>query len=469
MLVNPVNTVSISISPSASVVCAGTSVTYTATSQNEGSLPTYQWQVNGINAGINNSVYTYTPANNDQVVCILTSSLTICTVNNPATSNTITMTVGSNLPVSETISANANPVCAGSLVTFTATPVNGGTSPTFQWKVNGINTGPNSNLYTYIPSNNDAVSCLLTSDLTCTTGNPATSNTINMSINGNPFVTFSPCFDTITTLNAKPFKLKGGIPLSGTYSGSGVNSLTGIFDPATAGIGTKTITYSYTNAAMCSALAYARIINYPLSFVNCGSPITDIRDNNVYPTIQIGTQCWLAANLNYGSQIPGSMDQRDNCIVEKYCYNDLPAQCATGSTLYQWDEMMQYDVSVSNQGLCPPGWHVPTENDWNTLFANWTNNGFAGSPLKYSGYSGFNALLSGIGLSNKSWNYESFAVFFWSSTATTPTKALAHAMNYYDPSVALYPASRSDAFPVRCIKDYVLFSNTINITASNTF
>jgi uncharacterized protein (TIGR02145 family) len=147
------------------------------------------------------------------------------------------------------------------------------------------------------------------------------------------------------------------------------------------------------------------------------------------------------------------MDQRDNCIVEKYCYNDFPAQCAIGSTLYQWDELMQYDLSVSNQGLCPPGWHVPTENDWNTLFANWTNNGFAGSPLKYSGYSGFNALLSGTGLSNKSWNYEGFAVFFWSSTAYTSTKAWAHAMNDSDPSVALYPASRSDAFPVRCIKD----------------
>jgi uncharacterized protein (TIGR02145 family) len=453
MIVNPINTVSISISPSANQVCTGTSVTYTAIPQNEGNFPTYQWQVNGINAGINNPVYTYTPANNDQIVCILTSSLTICTVNNPATSNMITMTVSSNLPVSETISANENPVCAGSPVTFTATPVNGGTSPTFQWKVNGVNTGSNSNLFTYIPSNNDAVSCLLTSNLTCTTGNPSTSNTITMSINGNPVVTFNPCFDTITTINAKPIKLKGGIPLGGTYAGPGVNSLTGVFDPATAGIGTKTIIYSYTNTAMCSALANARIINNPLSIVNCGSPITDIRDNNVYPTIQIGTQCWLAANLNYGSQIPGSIDQRDNCIVEKYCYNDLPVQCATGSTLYQWDELMQYDVSVSNQGLCPPGWHVPNENDWNILFANWTNNGFAGSPLKYSGYSGFNALLSGTWLSNKSWNYKGFAVFFWSSTAYTSTKAWVHAMNDSDPSVALYPASRSDAFPVRCIKD----------------
>jgi len=363
------------------------------------------------------------------------------------------MTVNVNLPVSVSLAASDNPVCAGIAVTFTAIPANGGSSPSYQWKVNGINVGNNNPAYTYNPSNNDLISCLLTSNLTCTSGNPATSNAITMSVNSNPIVTFNPCFDTVTTINAKPFMLKGGIPLGGTYSGPVVNSLTGVFTPSLAGIGTHSITYTYTNAALCSTLAHANIINYPFSIVNCGSPITDIRDNKVYPTVQIGTQCWMAANLNYGSQIAGSSTQRDNCIVEKYCYNDIPVRCTTGSVFYQWDELMQYDFSVSNQGLCPPGWHVPTENDWNILFVNWTNNGFAGSPLKYSGYSGYNALLAGTRLFNISWSYDGFATFFWSSTAYTSTKAWAHVMNDYDPSVALYPASRANAFSVRCLKD----------------
>jgi uncharacterized protein (TIGR02145 family) len=453
MVVNPVNIVSISISPSANPVCAGSSVTFTSTPQNEGNAPAFQWQVNGNNAGSNNPQFTFTPANNDQVTCILNSSETLCIANNPATSNPVTMSVGVNMPVSISIAASNNPVCAGSPVTFTATPFNGGTFPTYQWKVNGANQSLNSPLFTYTPSNNDVVSCQISSDLPCITGNPAISNVIIMSINSNPFVSFTPCIDTITTINAKPFKLKGGIPLGGTYSGQGVNSLTGVFTPSLAGTGTHAITYTYTNAALCSALAHANIINYPFSIVNCGSPITDIRDNKVYPTIQIGTQCWMAANLNYGSQLAGSSTQRDNCIVEKYCYNDIPVRCTTGSVFYQWDELMQYDLSVSDQGLCPPGWHVPAENDWSTLFANWTNNGFAGSPLKYSGYSGFNALLAGTRLFNISWSYEGFATFFWSSTAYTPTKAWVHAMNDDDPSVALYPASRANAYSVRCIKD----------------
>lgn len=62
---------------------------------------------------------------------------------------------------------------------------------------------------------------------------------------------------------------------------------------------------------------------------------------------------------------------------------------------YQWDELLRYEDAEEIQGLCPPGWHVPTAAEWNTLFANWTNNALAGAPLKYSGYSGFNAFLFG--------------------------------------------------------------------------
>jgi uncharacterized protein (TIGR02145 family) len=268
-----------------------------------------------------------------------------------------------------------------------------------------------------------------------------------------PIVTFTSCFDTITAVNAKPIKLKGGIPLGGTYSGPGVNSLTGIFTPATAGVGTHTITYTYTNAAMCSAFAHTHIINYPLSIVNCGNPITDIRDSKVYPTVQIGSQCWLASNLNYGTTIASSQDQRDNCVAEKYCYNDNSTNCTNYGGLYQWDELMQYDETPADQGFCPPAWHIPTENDWNTLFAIYINNAFAGSPLKYSGYSGFNALLSGARHINKGWDFQGFATFFWSSTPLGSTKAWSYGINDPDPSVSIYPASRVNAFSLRCLKD----------------
>ena len=130
-----------------------------------------------------------------------------------------------------------------------------------------------------------------------------------------------------------------------------------------------------------------------------------------------------------------------------------PPSPITNHLFYQWDELMNYGTSLGDQGLCPPGWHVPAEADWNILFGNYISNGFAGSPLKYSGFSGFNAILSGARHLNKNWDYQGFATFFWSSTSHGPNQAWAHGMNDIDPSVSLYPGFRSNAFSVRCLRD----------------
>ncbi|MFH1297806.1 MAG: FISUMP domain-containing protein [Bacteroidota bacterium] len=451
--VTPGDSVKVTISSSSDSVCEGTQVTFLATPTNGGFAPSYQWKVNGMDTGTNDSVFSYSTGNGDTITCVLTSSNSICTTNNPATSNTITMTVYPNLPVSISITPSANPVCGGIPVTFTATPTNGGSSPGYQWQVNAINAGTNNVILTYTPVAGDVVTCILTSNEDCVTGNPATSNPITMSVGEQPVVSFSICFDTVTTLNAKPFKLKGGIPLGGTYSGPGVDQITGYFNPAMASLGTKPITYSYTNMYNCSNNSIRSIIVVNPASFTCGESITDIRDYIVYPTVQIGSQCWLAVNLNHGQQISGSSAQRDNCLVEKYCYNNLPANCVQRGALYQWDELMCYEDAEENQGLCPPGWHVPSEAEWNTIFANWTNNAFAGAPLKYSGYSGFNAFLNGAGFFNKGWWFGDFAAFFWSSTSHGPQKAWAHGMNEYDYSVSYYPSYQANAFSVRCLRD----------------
>jgi uncharacterized protein (TIGR02145 family) len=141
-------------------------------------------------------------------------------------------------------------------------------------------------------------------------------------------------------------------------------------------------------------------------------------------------------------------------VNEKYCYQDLNVNCNVQGANYQWDELIRYDDTPGLQGLCPPGWHVPSEAEWQILFANWTNNAFAGAPLKYSGYSGFNALLSEVRHLNVQWDFQNFATFFWSSTSSGPAKAWGHGMNDYDYSVSLYPSLRSNAFSVRCVEDY---------------
>jgi len=209
MTVNPNLPVSVSIAASANPVCAGASVTFTATPTNGGTTPAYQWFKNTI-AVATGATYTYVPGNGDAIYVVLTSNATPCATGSPATSGTITMTVNPNLPVSVSIAASANPVCAGTSVTFTATPANGGTTPAYQWFKNTVAVATGAT-YTYSPANGDAIHVVLTSNATCVTGNPATSSTITMTVNPNLPVSVSiaasanpVCAGTSVTFTATP-------------------------------------------------------------------------------------------------------------------------------------------------------------------------------------------------------------------------------------------------------------------------
>ena len=188
MVVNPNLPASVSIAALPSgAICPGTSVTFTATPANGGTTPSYQWKVNGINAGTNSPTFSSTTLINNDVVSVVMTSNATCVSGNPATSNTITMVVNTNLPASVSIAdAPSGAICAGTSVTFTATPVNGGTAPSYQWKLNGVNTGTNSPTFSSTTLiNNDVVSVVMTSNATCVSGNPATSNTVTMVVNAN--------------------------------------------------------------------------------------------------------------------------------------------------------------------------------------------------------------------------------------------------------------------------------------------
>ena len=353
------------------------------------------------------------------------------------------------IPSSQTIcplqatKINNNSHVSGSSYTWTAT----GSSSL----VSGYSPGSGDQIQQVLNNSGNIIETVTYHVSPAANGCPGINNNVVVTIDPAPVVSFTLCVDQVTTTNAQPIKLKGGNPVNGVYSGRGVSG--SILYPALAGPGMDTILYSYTNVLGCSAFSYIAVsIFSPLPFT-CGNIITDPRDSKQYPTVQIGSQCWMAANLDYGNRIPGTDHQLDNCTPEKYCYNNDPANCASSGGLYQWDELMQYNDISAIQGLCPPSWHLPTETEWTILFNHFISSGFAGSPLKYTGYSGFNALLSGVMGANKSWPFEGFATMFWSSTSIDYKKAWAHGMNETDPSVSFYPSARSNAFQVRCIKD----------------
>ena len=449
MTVNQNFAVTLSITASANPFCAGSQVTFTSNAGNAGGSPGYQWKVNAINViNATNASYAYNAVNGDVVTCEVTSSAS-CVTGNPAMSNAITMIVNTSLPAGVSISTPTNPFCPGTSVTVTATPTNGGSIPVYQWKVNATNVINATNAsYAYNATTGDVVTCEMTSNLNCVTGNPVLSNSILLTEHTAPNVTFTSCFDTVTILGAQPFTLHGGLPLGGQYSGPGVNSTTGIFTPSVAGTGLKTITYGYSNIYTCLATKTKTILIQPNPAFTCGSNLTDIRDNKVYPTVQIGSQCWMASNLDFGFAISDILPQTDNCIAEKYRQN---------SSFYQWDELVRYSPSPGVQGLCPPGWHIPSAVEWNALPAIYSGPGMAGGYLKDSLLvNGFHSNQQGFLYLNNTWAFTpgtDAGAMYWTSTTSCADRAVARGLNNYNPSVSMYPSLRGNAFSVRCLRD----------------
>lgn len=183
-----------------------------------------------------------------------------------------------------------------------------------------------------------------------------------------------------------------------------------------------------------------------------------------YHIVKIGTQCWFKENLNIGTQI--NINQRQepyNATIEKYCYLNNPNLCDTYGGLYDWLEMMQNSKTPIVQGICPDGWHIPSDKEWSTL-ADFLSSG-EGNKMKEKGTShwshpnygnnssGFTALPGGKGEHLKfSFRFLTYHAYFWSSTFTAPEFVKCRQLT--NRSQFLHPIDGTDeAFSVRCLKD----------------
>ena len=155
---------SVQISATDTTLCAGNNVTFTASPTHGGSSPTYQWKVNGSNAGSGSANFSSSALQNGDVVTVEMTSSESCASPSTATATGISMVVNPLLTPSVILSASDTTICAGSNVTFTASPNNGGSSPTYQWKVNGSNAGSGSaNFSSSALQNGDVVTVEMTS------------------------------------------------------------------------------------------------------------------------------------------------------------------------------------------------------------------------------------------------------------------------------------------------------------------
>jgi len=192
----------------------------------------------------------------------------------------------------------------------------------------------------------------------------------------------------------------------------------------------------------------------------------------IYNTVQIGNQCWLKENLDVGIMIQVNQEQTNNGTLEKYCYENNPSNCVMYGGLYQWAEAVQYKNGATNtsspepafsghvQGICPTGWHIPTDAEFQTLEASVN---FDGNALKRedqgtgSGVgkntSGFSALLPGCRHGNGYFVNFGLFTYFWSSTEYVSNIAWFMTLNHLNNSCYVTYEHKNPGFSIRCLKD----------------
>ena len=199
---------------------------------------------------------------------------------------------------------------------------------------------------------------------------------------------------------------------------------------------------------------------------NCGDTFIYSRDGQNYNTILIGDQCWMAENLNVGDIINDTLKMKYNGIIEKYCYDNDPANCNEYGGLYQWNEMMEYDTTAGVQGICPSGWHLPTDGEW-TIMADLLGGAIvAGGKMKETSTaywkppnagatneSGFTALPGGNRISDGFIELGNSASY-WSSSAYHSNWVYFRLLVYDTPYLSLSSgANKIRGYSVHCVKN----------------
>ncbi len=207
----------------------------------------------------------------------------------------------------------------------------------------------------------------------------------------------------------------------------------------------------------------------------CGQAVTYAGES--YPTVQIGTQCWFQKNVNAGTMILGANDQTNNSILEKYCYDNLTSNCNTFGGLYQWAEAVQYQNGASNttspspsfagnvKGICPTGWHVPSDGELSFLETTLGGSSVAGGTLKSTiglwrfpntgatNSSGFSALPVGYRLFDGRFINFGNATYFFSSSESSSIYVINRNLYNSNSSIDFGSNEKDYGFSIRCLKD----------------
>ncbi|MDD3878364.1 MAG: FISUMP domain-containing protein, partial [Bacteroidales bacterium] len=191
----------------------------------------------------------------------------------------------------------------------------------------------------------------------------------------------------------------------------------------------------------------------------CGGETEISYESQSYKIVPIGNQCWMAKNLNVGTYVESTSSYypqsnvSNNSFVEKYCYDNNTTNCDNFGGLYDWNEMMHYTQNEGTKGICPNGWHIPSNSEWEQLVQYLGGYSVAGGKLKPLNPHQFDALMGGYRLSNGSFVESGLGIRFWSSSINS--EGLPFYRYIADNSNAILNKNynKSGAFHIRCIKN----------------
>jgi uncharacterized protein (TIGR02145 family) len=143
----------------------------------------------------------------------------------------------------------------------------------------------------------------------------------------------------------------------------------------------------------------------------------------------------------------------NNQQTEKFCYGDDQDNCDSYGALYNWNEMMIYTHVEEVGGICPEGWHIPSETEWQRLVNQAGGVFSAGTTLQPSGTTGFDALLGGYRQSDGVFSQLSLQGYYWSSTELDDTKAWLILFDKNSDAVFYSHQEKMIGASLRCVKD----------------
>jgi uncharacterized protein (TIGR02145 family) len=260
------------------------------------------------------------------------------------------------------------------------------------------------------------------------------------------------CWDVVPTPD-----ITGGHSVNGGGLGAFSHTFTGLMPNKTY--------YFRTYATNNLGTAYGTVKSFQTTLAASGSA-TVIHQGSTYNTVIIGTQQWLKENLNVGVIINGAENQTNNTVLEKYCFGNIEANCAIYGGLYQWDEAMQYLSSQGGQGICPAGWHIPTDAEWSTLINYLGGSALAGGKMKEAGTlhwatpntGATNASLLTVLPGDYRDEMGDFLqltkdAYFWSSSASTSSFAWSRYLDTNNAEAFRDDMEKNTGLSVRCIHD----------------